>query len=81
MGYLGAQFRRLAKRRGEKRAIVAVAHSLLTIIYHVLRDGVPYTELGAAYFDHLEPGKLAQYHVRRLAALGYEVTREPRPEA
>ena len=80
-GYLGAQFRRLARRRGEKRAIVAVAHSLLTIIYYVLRDGVPYTELGAAYFDHLESGKLAQYHVRRLAELGYEVTLEPRPAA
>ena len=80
-GYLGAQFRRLAKRRGEKRAIVAVAHSLLTIIYHVLRDGVPYRELGAAYFDHLEPGKLARYHVRRLVELGYDVQLEPRPAA
>lgn len=80
-GYLGAPFRRLAKRRGEKRAIVAVAHSRLTIIYHVLRDGVPYTELGAAYFDQLEPSKLAQYHVRRLAELGYAVPLEPRPAA
>ncbi len=60
---------------------MAVAHSLLTIIYHVLRDAVPYLELGAAYFDQLEPGKLAQYHVRRLVDLGYEVTLDPRPAA
>ena len=80
-GYLGAQFRRLAKRRGEKRAVVAVAHSLLTIIYHVLRNEGPYQELGAAYFDQLQPDKLARYHVRRLAELGYEVTLDPRPAA
>jgi len=47
----------------------------------VLRDGVPYRELGAAYCDHLEPGKLARYHVRRLVELGYDVQLEPRPAA
>ena len=80
-GYLGAQFRRLAKRRGDKRAIIAVAHSLLTIIYHVLKNATPYQELGAAYFDHLDAGKQARYHLRRLAELGYEVPAEPRPAA
>ncbi len=80
-GYLGAQFRRLAKRRGDKRAIIAVAHSLLTIIYHVLKNATPYQELGAAYFDRLEAGKQARYHLRRLAELGYEVPAEPRPAA
>jgi transposase len=44
--YLAAQYRRLVKRRGDKKAIVAVAHSLLVIAYHVLRDGVSYRELG-----------------------------------
>jgi transposase len=80
-GYFGAQFRRIARRRGEKRAAVAVAHSILTVIYHVLKDGVSYNELGAAYFDRLEPGKLARYHLRRLAELGYAVYLEPPPAA
>ena len=78
-GYFGAQFRRIAKRRGEKRAAVAVAHSLLTTIYHVLTRGVPYAEPGAGFFDRLEPGKLAHYHRRRLEELGYEVRLELRP--
>jgi len=80
-GYLGAQFRRLAKRRGEKRAIIAVAHSLLTIIYHVLKNATPYQDLGAAHFERLDAGKQAHYHLRRLAELGYEVPAEPRPAA
>ena len=80
-GYLGAQFRRLARRRGEKRAAVAVAHSILTIVYHVLQRRVPYHELGAAYFDRVEPARQARYHWRRLAELGYEVPPEPRPAA
>ena len=79
--YFGAQFRRIARRRGEKRAAVAVAHSILTVVYHVLTDGVPYEELGATYFDRLEPGKLARYHLRRLAELGYGVYLEPPPAA
>jgi transposase len=80
-GYFGAQFRRIARRRGEKRAAVAVAHALLTVAYHVLKDGRPYHEPGAAYFDRLEPGRLARYHVRRLAELGYDVQLGPRPAA
>jgi transposase len=80
-GYFGAQFRRIARRRGEKRAAVAVAHALLTVAYHVLKDGRPYHEPGAAYFDRLEPGRLARYHVRRLAELGYDVQLAPRPAA
>jgi transposase len=80
-GYFGAQFRRIARRRGEKRAAVAVAHSLLTVVYHVLKHGVLYEELGAGYFDRLEPDKLARYHVRRLAELGYDVQLERHPAA
>jgi transposase len=80
-GYFGAQYRRIAKRRGEKRAAVAVAHSLLTTIYHVLTRGVYYEEPGATFFDRLEPGKLADYHRRRLEALGYEVNLAPKPAA
>jgi transposase len=72
--YLAAQYRRLAKRRGDKKAIVAVAHSILVIAYHVLRDGVSYRELGGDYFDRLNIDRLTRYHTKRLAALGYTVT-------
>jgi transposase len=72
--YLAAQYRRLVRRRGDKKAIVAVAHSLLVIAYHVLRDGHSYRELGGDYFDHLNADRLTRYHTKRLAALGYAVT-------
>ncbi len=77
----GAQFRRIAKRRGEKRAAVAVAHRLLTVIYHVLTRGVFYEEAGAAVCDRREPGKVADYHRRRLEELGYEVRLAPKSAA
>jgi transposase len=80
-GYLGAQFRRIAKRRGEQRALMAVAHSLLTIVYHVLKTGTPYQELGASYFDRFDTDRQARYHLRRLAELGYEVPAEPKAAA
>lgn len=73
-GYLAAQYRRLVKRRGDKRAIVAVAHSILVIAYHVLRDGQSYRELGGDYFDQMSTARLTRYHTRRLVALGYAVT-------
>jgi transposase len=76
--YLAAQYRRLVKRRGDKRAIVAVAHSILVIAYHVLRDGQSYRELGGDYFDQMSTHHLTRYHTRRLAALGYAVTLTPR---
>jgi transposase len=72
--YLAAQYRRLVKRRGDKKAIVAVAHSLLVIAYHVLRNGQSYRELGGHYFDRLNTERLTRYHTQRLAALGYTVT-------
>jgi transposase len=72
--YLAAQYRRLVKRRGDKKAIVAVAHSILVIAYHVLRDGVSYRELGGDYFERLNTDRLTRYHTKRLAALGYTVT-------
>ena len=71
--YLAAQFRRLSTRRGKKRALVAVGHSLLVIIYHVLRKNVEYKDLGPEYFDRLEPERLRRYLVKRLQRLGYEV--------
>jgi len=72
--YLAAQYRRLVRRRGDKKAIVAVAHSILVIAYHVLRDNQSYRELGGDYFDRLNTDRLTRYHTKRLAALGYAVT-------
>jgi transposase len=56
--YLSAQFRRIARRRGKKRAVVAVAHSILVIAYHLLRDGTEYIDLGGDYFDKLNKKQL-----------------------
>jgi hypothetical protein len=55
--YYRAQFHRLRARRGPKKAIVAVAASILTAIYYVLRDGVEYRELGGQYFQRLDPSR------------------------
>ena len=75
--YLRAQFERLARRRGRKKAIVAVGHTILVIIYQLLRTGRPYAELGADYFDTLDSMRLRHHHVQRLNQLGYEVTLTP----
>ena len=75
--YLVTQYRRLAKRRGTYRALVAVAHTLLVVIYHMLRDRRPYADLGADYFDRLDAVRLERHHVRRLEQLGYTVTLTP----
>ena len=75
--YFAAQFHRVARRRGRNKAVIAVAHSLLVVIYHVLRTGRPYTELGADYFDRLDATRIERHHVRRLEQLGYTVTLTP----
>jgi transposase len=79
--YLAAQYRRLAKRRGCKRALVAVGHTLLVIIYHVLKRGTTYQELGADFLERSEPARLTRQLVKRLETLGHKVTLEPRPAA
>lgn len=71
--YLATQFRRLAARRGKKRAIVALSHTLLVAIYHMLRRHAAYTELGADHFQRLDPERLTRYHVGKLQALGHHV--------
>jgi transposase len=76
--YLSAQYRRIVRRRGKKRAIVALAHTLLTIIYHMLSEHVPYHELGPDYFDTLSPESRARFHKKQLEKLGFEVTLETR---
>jgi len=75
--FLASRFRRLAARRGKKRACIAVGHSILKIVYHILKDGVPYKDLGGSYFDRLDPKRLTRYLVRRLERLGHKVTLEP----
>jgi transposase len=72
--YLGAQYRRISKRRGPKRAAIAVAHSILVIAYHILRDDVGFADLGADYFDRLNSTKARRYHLRRLEELGCDVS-------
>jgi transposase len=79
--YLGAQYRRLAARRGKKRALLAVGHSLLVIFYHMLQSDVEYKDLGVEYLDRLEPERLRRYLVQRLERLGYRVTLTTQDEA
>jgi transposase len=71
--YLHAQFLRLRARRGPKKAILAVAASILTAAYYVLRDQVPYRDLGPLYFAHLDQDRTAQRLARRIKQLGYEI--------
>jgi transposase len=75
--YLATQYRRLAKRRGRKRALVAGGHTLLQIIYYVLKRGTTYTELGADFLDRLEPQRLTRQLVKRLESLGHKVILQP----
>jgi transposase len=75
--YLAALYHRLARRRGKQKAIVAVAHSVLVILYHLLRDRRPYSDLGADYFDQLDRIRLERRYVHQLERLGYTVTLTP----
>ena len=77
--YLSAQYHRLAARRGKKRAAVAVAHTIITIIYHLLRTGGTYRELGGNFFDERDREQVARRQVARLQRLGYRVTLERVP--
>jgi transposase len=71
--YLAAQYQRLLLRRGGKKATIAVAHTLVVMIYYLLRDGQNYRELGGNYFDELDRQAVQKRLVRRLERLGYEV--------
>ena len=78
--YLSAQYHRLVRRLGKLKAAMAVAHSLLVIIYHILSDKQPYSDLGADYFDKVDKERQARQALRRLEALGYAVTLTPKQE-
>jgi transposase len=75
--YLAAQFHRLAGRRGKKKAIIAVAHSILVIAYHLIKKNEPYRELGGNYFDQRNPEAVSKRLVKRLEKLGYQVSLQP----
>jgi transposase len=73
--YLRVQYEQVKRRRGHKRAIVAVAHSILIASYHILKDEVPYQDLGGDYFARrADPERLAKRLVAQLERLGHTVT-------
>ena len=72
--YLAAQYRRLAARRGKKKAIVALEHTILVIAYHLIQRQEPYRELGGDYFDQRRPEVTAKRLIKRLEQLGYSVS-------
>ena len=72
--YLAEQYRRLAKRIGKKKAIIAVAHTLLVSIYHLLKEERSSQELGSTYFEEREREAVKQRAVRSLERLGYHVS-------
>ena len=72
-----AQFQRIARRRGKFKAIIAGAHTVLVMSYHLLTDQRPSTDWGADYFDTLETARIERHHVRRLEQWGYSVTLTP----
>lgn len=77
--FLGERYRRIARRRGKKRAMVAVGRSMLIIIWHLLSDeNAQYNDLGPDFYDkRIGPERLKRNHIRQLEALGYKVTLEP----
>jgi transposase len=70
-GYLRAQFLRLRSRRGPKKAIMAVASSMLTAAYHILKNNLPWKDLGADHFDRSDRDAIIRRHLRKLRDLGY----------
>lgn len=74
--YLQAQYRQLTRRKGRKRAAVAVAHSIIVIAYHVIKEQRPYSDLGADYLDRRRSEAMEDYMAKQLRARGYTVSRQ-----
>ena len=70
--YFYAQFMRISAHRGKKRAYVAVAHSMLVAIYHILKDGVVFKDLGADYYNQFNKERKIKAYLKKLKALGWE---------
>ncbi len=75
--YFYAQFQRISAHRGKKRAYVAVAHSMLIAIYHVLKDGLPFHDLGAGYYNQFNKKRKINAYLKKLLALGWEPSAAP----
>jgi transposase len=79
--YFSALYHRLVPRRGKQKAIIAVAHAILVVIYHILKDRASYKELGSDYLDKLHKTFAKRHHVRRLEKMGFRVILEPLEQA
>ena len=75
--YLAAQYKRIAARRGKKRAFIALGHTILVIVYTLLPRKQPYQDLGASYFDSLAQQRVERRFIRRVERLGYRVSLQP----
>lgn len=75
--YLSAQYHRLASRRGSKRAVIALAHTILVIVYSLLRHGDNYQDLGPNYFDERDHSNTLRRSVQRIERFGYQVVLQP----
>jgi transposase len=75
--YLSQQYRRLVVKRGKRRALLAVANTVLTIVWHLEKHQTFYRDLGPDYFDHIKGEQTRRYHVKRLEKMGFKVTIEP----
>jgi transposase len=75
--YLRAQFHRIKSRRGPKKAIIAVAASMLTAVYHILKNHVPYRDLGSEHYDRIDKTKTASRLVKKLKNMGFQVAISP----
>ena len=76
--YFYSRYQRIAARRGGKRALIAVAHTMLIAIYHILKDKVPYYDLGTDYYSTINRDKIIKRNLRSLEKLGIEVNIQPR---
>ena len=76
--YLHSRYQRIAARRGGKRALIAVAHTMLIAIYHILKEKVPYQDLGADYYSVINQEKIINRNIRSLEKLGVHVIIQPK---
>jgi len=82
--YLSARYHRIKSRRRHAKATIATAHKILTAAYHVLKQGVPYHELGEEFFYRRDTENTERYRrrlIKQLERLGHQVTLQPLPEA
>src|SRR6185295_496600 len=75
--YFASHYKRLAKRRGSKKALIALAHTILGVVYYMLKRGTDFQELGSDYFERENKDRLTRHLIDRLERLGHRVTVEP----